>query len=117
MKLEDLVARLGGLKGSGGGWRKLAAEAGVNYFTIARIFRGDIKNPGTLTVDRLTEALERLEQSGAVERTQASSDEAREGAPGAAPDRRQDNELAEKIPPQVDRRVEWRERKYRERGH
>jgi hypothetical protein len=58
MKLDELIAHLGKLKGSGD-WQRLAASSGVNYFTIARIYRGEIPNPGVRIVERLVDAIEK----------------------------------------------------------
>lgn len=36
-----------------GRWKQVAADTGINYFTIARIARGNTPNPQIGTVDKL----------------------------------------------------------------
>lgn len=56
MTLRDIVAELGRLKGQGA-WSRIAKEANVDYFTVARIARGEFKNPGVLTCERIADAI------------------------------------------------------------
>ncbi|WKB52996.1 hypothetical protein [Eleftheria terrae] len=56
MTLDQLISRLQAMKGSGG-WRRLAKQSGVDYFTVARIARREIANPGMRTCERLMAAL------------------------------------------------------------
>lgn len=74
MTYDELISNLGRLRGSGV-WRQLADSSGINYDTIARIYRGDMPNPGIRTVERLVHAIELL-----------------------SPDRRQNTKLAQKWP-------------------
>ncbi len=68
MTLLNLISALHSIKGTGG-WKKLAQDSGVDYFTIARIARGEIKSPGVLTCEKLEAA---LPKSAAEETEQAS---------------------------------------------
>lgn len=58
MKLDDLVAELQKLKGSGA-WSRVAKAAEVDYFTVARIARGEFENPGIRTCERIAAALKK----------------------------------------------------------
>ncbi|MCM5682926.1 hypothetical protein M8A51_25670 [Schlegelella sp. S2-27] len=62
MRLDKLIEALQEIKGSGE-WEKLARLSGVNYFTVARIARRKIANPGIGTVEKLTAALRKLKQA------------------------------------------------------
>jgi len=66
MSVEELRAELRSLKGSGR-WSRLAAEAGLSYFTIQRIVRFPERRPDEHTVAALTEALRRLQAPEAQE--------------------------------------------------
>jgi hypothetical protein len=48
--IADIAARLQQHKGR---WRQLAVETGVPYFTLTKIARGTITNPGIDTVNKL----------------------------------------------------------------
>lgn len=55
--LNDLKLRLEECKGTGR-WRLVATQAGCHYYTLARIARGDLDNPGIQLVERLFAALD-----------------------------------------------------------
>ena len=59
MTYQQLLAELQRLKGSGA-WQKLATGAGIDYFTVARIARGEIADPGVKTVEKIVAAMEKL---------------------------------------------------------
>ena len=69
--ISRLRSQLNGCKGSDQ-WKRIADHAGCHYFTVARIARGALENPGVMLVDRLFAAVE------------ATSDGAR--LPAAAPE-------------------------------
>lgn len=48
--ITDIAARLQKRKGK---WRELAVVSGVPYFTLTKIARGTITNPGIDTVNKL----------------------------------------------------------------
>lgn len=48
--ITDIAARLQRQKGS---WRQLSEKSGVPYFTLTKIARGTITNPGIDTVNKL----------------------------------------------------------------
>lgn len=48
--ITDIAARLQRHKGS---WKQLAKTSGVPYFTLTKIARGTITNPGIATVNKL----------------------------------------------------------------
>lgn len=56
MTHDQLVAELRALKGSGA-WQKVADAAGIHYFTVARIARGEMPNPGIKTCERIEAGL------------------------------------------------------------
>ena len=56
MTLAEIVSELKGLKGSGA-WRRIAAASEVDYYTVSRIMRGVIPNPGVLTCERIARAI------------------------------------------------------------
>jgi hypothetical protein len=56
MTLEAMVAELQRLKGSGC-WKRIAERSGSDYTTVARIARGDLKNPGILTCEAIVAAM------------------------------------------------------------
>ena len=56
MTLSEIVSVLRELKGSGA-WRRVAVASQVDYFTVSRIARGNIANPGVLTCERIAGAL------------------------------------------------------------
>ena len=58
--LEMLRSQLNACKGSDR-WARIATLAGCHYFTVARIARGAIENPGIVLVDRLFEAVKSTE--------------------------------------------------------
>ena len=57
MTLHQIVTELAHLKGLGA-WSRIAKAAHVHYFTVARIARGEFKNPGVLTCERIAAAIE-----------------------------------------------------------
>ena len=58
--LSPLVARLREVRHTGK-WAKIAELSGVPYNTVARISQGRIGNPSVRTVEKLYEAMDRLE--------------------------------------------------------
>jgi predicted transcriptional regulator len=48
--IADIAARLQKQKGR---WRQLAKQSGVPYFTLTKIARGTITNPGIDTVNKI----------------------------------------------------------------
>jgi hypothetical protein len=60
--LEDLRARLNAddCKGTGR-WAEIAKRADCHYFTVARIARGVLTNPGLKLVNRLCDAIKATE--------------------------------------------------------
>lgn len=65
MTHDQLVAELRLLKGSGA-WQKVAELAAVHYFTVARIARGEMPNPGIKTCERIEAAILALRNPEAV---------------------------------------------------
>jgi len=55
IEISEVVARLQQHKGH---WQQLADESGVPYFTLTKIARGTIKNPGIETVNKLMRHLD-----------------------------------------------------------
>ena len=53
-----------GLEGARGHWPMISRETGIDYFTIARIARGETQNPRIETVERIQEWLTQFEQEG-----------------------------------------------------
>ena len=54
--ISSLRTQLNGCKGTDQ-WKRIADHAGCHYFTVARIARGALENPGVLLVDRLFAAV------------------------------------------------------------
>lgn len=61
MTHAETVAELQRLKGSGA-WEDIAKLCGIDYFTVSRIARQDIKNPGVLTVEKIAAAIAKLKE-------------------------------------------------------
>lgn len=65
MTLHELVSWLRDRKGSGE-WAKLADASGVTHNTISRIARGYMKSPSVVLVERLSVAIQRLDDEAKV---------------------------------------------------
>lgn len=61
--LQRLRDQLNGCKGTDQ-WQRIADHAGCHYFTVARIARGALANPGVLLVDRLFAAVLATTEAG-----------------------------------------------------
>jgi hypothetical protein len=59
MTHAEMLKELQRLKGSGA-WEDIAKLCGIDYFTVSRIARQDIKNPGVLTVEKIAAAMAKL---------------------------------------------------------
>ena len=60
MNTETLRAELQSLK-STGAWTAIAAHAGISYFTVQRLAKGD-RRPNTETLERLTAAIQKYRE-------------------------------------------------------
>jgi hypothetical protein len=65
--VQPLRDKLNAMKGSGR-WRDIATKAECDYFTVARIARGAIGDPGSLLVERLLAAIKETEPHRATRR-------------------------------------------------
>lgn len=52
----ELIAALAACRGTGR-WNDIAKAAGLSYFTLSRIARGDIADPGIRTCEKLFAAI------------------------------------------------------------
>ena len=59
MRFADILTILAAHKGEST-WRELAGQTGIHYDTIARIARGDFKNPGIVSVEKIGDALAQM---------------------------------------------------------
>ena len=63
--IKPLQERLNRAKGTDR-WQRIAARAGCNYYTVSRIARGELDNPGSQLAERLFEALRATEPRRSV---------------------------------------------------